>query len=82
MSSDREPHPLRTAFLHWWPVTARVAGLLGGLIAGAYAIATGERADAAFLSWCAGLLIAPSIADGTLWPARSNPGGPVDDQAA
>jgi hypothetical protein len=62
--------PSREAFLHWWPVAARIIGLVGGLAAGAYAIITGNRADPAFLSWCAGLLlVAPAVADG--WAQRA-----------
>lgn len=44
-----------------WPVIARVVGVAGGFLDFAYAAASGKGLDAAWLSWCAGLLLAPNI---------------------
>ena len=51
----------RDTFLYWWPVVARVAGVLGAFGQGAYAIATHQSADPGFLAFCAALVAAPTV---------------------
>lgn len=51
----------RDAFLYWWPVAARALGVLGAFMQAAYAVATRQGADVAFLGFCGALVAAPTI---------------------
>lgn len=53
----------RDDFLFWWPVTARVVGLLGGFGQIAYALLTKQAPDAGGLGFCGALIVAPAIFD-------------------
>lgn len=51
----------RDAFLYWWPVVARVAGVVGAFAQAGYAVATSQSADIGFLGFCGALIAAPAI---------------------
>jgi hypothetical protein len=51
----------REKFLYWWPVVARVLGVVGAFFQGASAIATHQSADAGFLAFCGALVVAPVV---------------------
>jgi membrane associated rhomboid family serine protease len=51
----------RDAFLYWWPVLARLAGVLGAFGQAAYAVVSHQAADVAFLGFCGALIAAPTI---------------------
>lgn len=50
---------LRDRFLYWWPVTARVAGLLIGF----YEMAVKKVSDPSMLGFAGALVIAPVVVD-------------------
>lgn len=51
----------RESFVYWWPVIARMFGVLGAFVQAGYAVVTKQSADAAFLAFCTALIAAPSI---------------------
>jgi hypothetical protein len=51
----------RDAFLYWWPVVARLSGVLGAFGQAAYAVVSHQAADVAFLGFCGALIAAPTI---------------------
>lgn len=64
----------RDTFLYWWPVVARVVGVLGAFGQGGYAVATGQAADAGFLAFCGALVVAPIV-----FPAEGKKGNGRDN---
>jgi hypothetical protein len=58
-----DPEGQREIFLYWWPVLARLVGIIGAFIEAGYAIATHQPADAGFLVFCGTLIVAPIIFD-------------------
>lgn len=63
MTNQSEHTAWRNGFLFWWPVTARLLGVLGAFADGAYAVVTHQSADAGILAFCGALIAAPSIFD-------------------
>lgn len=61
MVSKLKRRSFRDDFLFWWPVTARLAGVLGAFAEAGYAIATRQSADAGVLAFCGALVAAPTI---------------------
>lgn len=51
----------RDAILYWWPVIARLGGIVGAFIQAGVALATSQSADVAFLGFCGALVAAPAI---------------------
>jgi hypothetical protein len=53
----------RDFFFYWWPVAARVAGVIGAFAEAAYAIITHQSADAGVLAFCGTMILAPTVFD-------------------
>jgi hypothetical protein len=51
----------RDTFLFWWPVVARLAGMIGGFSEAGYALIHHQGADVGFLGFCGALIVAPAI---------------------
>ncbi len=51
---------LRNNLLFWWPVIARLAGLVGAFSFGGYAALTHTAPDAGILGFCGALILVPS----------------------
>ena len=67
-------------FLDRWPVTARVAGVVGGFASFGVGLLTGKGPDPAWLAFCSGLLVAPIVFKRGDTPAPPAPAAP-DEQA-
>lgn len=60
MTSRREKE-LRDDFLFWWPVVARLGGLIGAFAFGGYAALTHSAPDAGLLAFFGTLILVPTI---------------------
>lgn len=53
----------RNQVLYWWPVIARLGGLIGAFGFGGYAAITHTAPDAGILGFCGALILVPSVFD-------------------
>lgn len=61
--SPQRRRDLRNDFLYWWPVIARIAGLMGAFGFGGFAAITNTAPDAGVLGFCGALILVPSVLD-------------------